>query len=305
MHTLGEQEYVFYTEGDQVVLREEGSLCSYGYYHGFINAMVADTQSLEQAEQFCIDASSENGEHNNGLKDSCMHGIGHSVATLALENQQVWGDVQDVIMRSSLECQRLYPNAAEVCFDGMFHELYTSVGRGDYGLSADAYQESGDLFFYCRSMEGMLAESCYAEFVKLWPYFLGEDKVSVMRYVVSQIPGVLIDSPRVLHSLIRSFIEVDIATGDYAQSISACDIVPQELEKECIRGLAIGFATHGEPGNMHEAGFAFCRDSYTAAQKGMCLESMVQELISRYPKERLRSACQELDVEEKAACASI
>lgn len=305
MHTLGEREYQLYAEGDEVRLKEEASLCGYGYYHGFIGALVAQTQSLQEAERFCTEAVSAHEAAALGVEESCLHGIGHSVATLALEGQERWGDVLHVIESASSECLRLYPDTVSDCLDGMFHELYTSVGRGDYGLTAEEYIQGDDPFMYCHELEDVVAVSCFSEFMKLWPYFFGEDKVAMMRYVLSAIPGILSDSPRVLHSLVRSFIEMDIATGEYTQSVAACGIVPQALKTECMRGFAIGFATHGEPGNMHEQGFAFCRDVYAGEERATCLKVMVRELIARYPDERMRAACQQLSTEEQRACADI
>lgn len=301
-HKLGELEYKLYAKGGDVALREEASFCSYGYYHGFINAMVAQTHSIQSAQQFCAQAAEEGGRASLGIKESCVHGIGHSAATLILENQDVWGDVRTVIQKASSECEKLYADSPGTCLDGMFHELYGSIGRGDYGLSADEYIQSGDLFFYCHAVDGLLAESCFAEFIKLWPYFLGEDKKETMKYVLANASDILVKSPRVLHSLARSFIEMEIEEGDFQESADACALVPTALLEDCIRGLAIGFVTHGNPGSQHDAGFAFCRNHYEEKMRSLCIEKMVAELSSKYTQDQLHTACLQLPKDEQPPC---
>lgn len=301
MHTLGELEYASYAEGSEVTLQEEASLCGYGYYHGFINAMVAQTQSILSAQEFCAQAAARIEHGGLSIQESCIHGIGHSVATLALESQIVWGDIKAVLEDASIQCEKLYPDSPGTCLDGMFHELYGSIARGDYGMTPDAYMQSNDLFFYCRDMEGLLAESCYSEFIKLWPYVLGEDKIIAMQNIITDTSDVLTRFPRVLRSLARSFIEIDLPTGEFTQSVAACALVSPALLEGCIHGLAIGFVTHGEPDAMHEAGFAFCIDHYQGTLMHMCLKDVVIELRARYTPQRVSEACEELSEEYRPA----
>jgi plastocyanin len=298
-HRLGEAEYALYKEGQKIELRPEAAFCSYGYFHGFINAMVADTQNFLSAQQFCEDAVRDTKDQLKGMAGNCIHGIGHSVATLMLEDQKQWGSVQGVLEAGAAQCTELYADLQGTCFDGMFHELYLSMSRGDYGLQVDEYAQSGDLFYYCKGLPSELSESCHAEFIKLWPYFLGSDKKTAIEHLAATVEGVFVQTPRVLHTLARSFIEMDIVGGDFKGSVEACAAVPEYLFNECLHGLVLGFVTHGEPGSMHEAGFAFCRDQYEGESRAVCIEDMVAELSLVYFEEQLHAACMQLDESEK------
>ncbi len=298
-HRLGEVEYGFYKEGKEVSLRPEATFCSYGYFHGFINAMVEDTQSLESAQQFCDKAVQEDKEELKGMQSHCVHGIGHSIATLMFESQETWGDVGSVISRSAVECEKLYTVFRTACYDGVFHELYSVMERKDYGMSTAGYEESKDVFYYCRELTGPLAESCYYAFIPLWPYFLEDDKVRAMEYMLDEIPEILLSTPRVLLTFARGFIEMEIGSHSFKDSVEACDATPSDLFEACLHGLATGFVTHGEPGRMHEAGFAFCAEYYQGERRAQCLEFMVEELAWNYSALKLAEACGELSKEDQ------
>jgi hypothetical protein len=297
-HRLGEVEYDLYTQGRDVVLQPEASFCSYGYFHGFITAMVAQTQRLESAQEFCEKTAAQNNTGFGGMQSVCVHGIGHSVATLMLESQEVWGDVSRVITRGTTECEQLYAHFLSPCLDGMFHELYGSMRRSDYGLGVEEYANSKDLFYYCRNLEGDAADSCFHESIPLWPYFLGNDKKVAMQQVLSEHATTLESSPRILHTFARSFIETDIVSGNFQDSVDACALVPDSLFDACIKGLAVGFITHGHPEKAYEQGFTFCTDYYEGVSRSLCLQKMMEEVVLHYSADQVAAACSLLPKEE-------
>ena len=304
-HRLGEVEYGLYTEGKEVQLRPEASLCSYGYFHGFINAMVKESGDFKKAQEFCTQATAARRDSLQGLESHCIHGIGHSIATLALEGEEYNTNLVSLAQAGAQICEDLYMDSESLCIDGLLHELYLSMERGDYGLNSDRYLNSGDIFFYCHGLLGALEEACYYESVTLWEHFIGSDKKEVMLTILDSTSALLERSPRVLHTLARSFIESDIASGDFEGSVEACAAVPEEYFSECMRGLALGFATHGDPGNLHAAGFAFCESYYEGGTQSLCFEKMVDELYLNYGAQAVRNACAELGPAKRpSACTT-
>ena len=303
-HRLGEIEYELYTKGREVTLRPEATFCSYGYFHGFINAMVEDTQSLQSAQAFCREAVEEQGDELRSMKSHCVHGIGHSITSLSLEAQKQPVDIIAVVDQGAPQCEALYGSSSHACLDGMLHELYLTMVRGEYGLSTEEYENSGDIFYYCHLLSGEIAESCYYESVALWPYFLGTDKGKVIEYLRAHPSNLLEKSPRILHALGRSFIETDIKTGSFESSALACTSLPEHLQEGCEEGLALGFATYGEPNNMHETAFAFCRDQYAGAERISCLGNMIDALQFSYTESQLQNACGTLGPDERPASCS-
>ncbi len=288
-HRLGETAYRTYKESNELSFRPEATFCSYGYFHGFINAMVEDTQSLEQAQHFC-DEVMDTATGLTGMQSNCIHGIGHSIATLMLEDPENWGDFQKVIGKASVQCEKLYESTLHrsFCFDGMFHEVHWSIQREDYGFTQEEYAASKDLFHYCKTTPSNVLESCFYDFVTIWPYFFNT-KQKAMEYVLNTIPPELALRP--LRTFARSFIEMEITSGKYQDSVDACHIVSGPLAVACMEGLVLGFVTHGEPGNAHEEGFAFCRTYYEGNERTLCLTKMLDELSWNYTSSQMKEAC--------------
>lgn len=304
-HRLGEVEYGLYAEGREVSLRAEATFCSYGYFHGFINAMVEATQSLETALQFCDSAAKREQDGLKNLHNNCVHGIGHSIATLMLEDEAYWGDFNKSAEHGFVECERLFKPGfdLDICYDGMFHELHLSVMQETYGMSSKAYMESGDLFYFCHGFAEEKRESCFYDFVNLWPSFYKDDEASAMRYVYPQLLEIGDDALRTMRTFVRGFIEGDIAHGNYQDSVEACTLTEGIFFEACLEGLASGFVEHGEPNNMHVAGFSFCEEYFTGDTKELCLHKMVGALYWSYDDEHLAIACRAVQTkEEPSAC---
>jgi hypothetical protein len=306
-HRLGEVDYENYKAGKEIELRPEATFCSYGYFHGFIGAMVHDTQSIDGALAFCDAAIRKVGDSLKGLKNNCVHGIGHGVTGIIEEEPESWGNFSGMTKKGMALCDTLYkdPEESQICADGVFHELHLNIFNNAYGLSLEEYKKSGDLFFYCTSVADLPHnDSCYYDFVTLWPIFFGEDKVAAARYVAERIPQLPDIAERVLNTFARSFIEQDIAHGDYAQSVAACRAMPQLLFSDCMRGLTTGFAEHAEPGKADVAGFAFCRsDLLTGDERTLCFTHMADQLWWQYDAARFAQACAALaPLERQGSC---
>jgi len=305
-HRLGEVEYEAYKNGNEVSLRPESAFCSYGYFHGFISAMVRDTQSLQSALTFCDAAIAKEQDGLLNLRNNCLHGVGHSITTLYQENSDYWSDFEKIMRSGFGECEKLYQDSLDqnICFDGMFHELHLSIMQETYGMSKDEYLNSEDQFYYCRNLEDRYKESCYFDFATLWPYFFNDDKDAAMEFFLSSIENKEAHAPRAMITFARSFIESDISLGDFSGSVGACAIAPETLSDECLTGMVLGFIEYAVPGNAHEEGFSFCRTYYISNKKEQCLTVMIGALRWNYTRENFKRACDSLLLSERvAACA--
>ncbi len=125
-----------------------------------------------------------------------------------------------------------------------------------------------------------------------------------MEYVLGAIDSPEHNAVRPFHTFARSFIEKDIAKGEYRESAEACKVAPEYLLGECIGGLAAGFVEHGEPERMHIEGIEFCRaDHWDQSQKDECITRLISLLSFRYTPQKLEEVCASLSKEEQeVAC---
>lgn len=301
-HSLGEADYLLYKEGKDIELRPEATFCSYGYFHGFISAMVNDSQSIDGAIAFCDAAVKKVGDQLKGLRGNCVHGVGHGITGIVEEEPQNWASFIRMAHEGIPICERLYsdPKDQSACVDGMYHELHLDILNSEYGMSFDDFKDH-DLFYYCSLIaKEPHEESCYYDFITLWPFFFGQDEEAAMRYFVNKMPHLEAYAPRVLNTFARSFIELDIARGNFEHAVAACRLLPSDLRDACMDGLANGFVEHGEPNKQYIAGFAFCRsDLLTAPERNSCFTHMADELWWSYDPKLFSMACSTLAPEEK------
>lgn len=89
-------------------------------------------------------------------------------------------------------------------------------------------------------------------------------------------------------------------------SIEACNEVPAFLYQTCFEGILNGFTQHGEPGNLHPKGYAFCDEfsKVVPSKSSECYENFTNRLKSSYTKEQMIDACMYITADRKVlACA--
>lgn len=105
---------------------------AFGCYHGFLDkAFAKDLSHLNEAE----DACSKLGPENSGPVASCIHGIGHGVAS--------FHSTKD--LKEALGSCRKLDSGREFCFDGVFMEFVRSA-------STDFYK-ANDPLYPCNDLE--------------------------------------------------------------------------------------------------------------------------------------------------------
>jgi hypothetical protein len=302
-HRLGEADYQKYKEGKDIELRPEATFCSYGYFHGFIAAMVNDTQSLDGANAFCDLAVKKVGDQLKGLKGNCVHGIGHGITGIVEEEPENWGNFKRMAHEGIIMCDKLYQDNKDqtACVDGMYHEMHLNIINNEYGMNLQKFLDTKDLFYYCAMIaDEPHGDSCYYDFVDLWPYFFNDNMEAAAQYMLDHMPHLSEYGPRILNTFARSFIQLDITRGHYEHSIAACRLMPEYLLDSCMNGLANGFVEHGEPDKQYIAGFAFCRnDLLTTAERHSCFINMANMLWWSYTPDLFAQACATLAPDEK------
>lgn len=92
---------------------------AFGCYHGFLDqAFAKDLDHLNQAQAACLKL----GPQGSGPVGSCIHGIGHGVASFR----------STADLRGSLADCRKLTSGKEFCFDGVFMEFVRSAPDGFY-----------------------------------------------------------------------------------------------------------------------------------------------------------------------------
>lgn len=100
---------------------------SFGCYHGFLDRAFRDNlDDLSEAESACLKI----GREGSGPVASCVHGIGHGVASFYTTSR-----LED----SLTACRRLRPSGWEYCYDGVFMEFARGAAGSFYRQDRPLY----------------------------------------------------------------------------------------------------------------------------------------------------------------------
>jgi hypothetical protein len=306
-HSLGAKSYELYRDGEDIGMQKEATFCSYGFFHGFVSAMVRDTQSFTGALVFCEELVADLGEELPSIENNCIHGIGHSIATQFLEAEDTWGDFVAGAEGGLPLCEELYATSRyrEICYEGLFHELHTAMLDSDYGLDLTEYLSHEDLFYYCKQVLPAYKRACFYDFSGISEIVFKDDKKAALLYIVDSLDDVSVQGQAIIRMLARSWIEHALADQKYDEAVSACARLEGVLLYDCVGGLAYGFVEHGEGSRRHEQAFSFCIDNYTEVLLQHCTASVYRDLQFVYDKEELTVACEYLQPPEREGICEI
>jgi len=162
-HELGEAAYrAFHTTG-KTELTSKASYCGYGFYHGFLDALLIDTNDLAEARSFCTYVG-ENVPHPPApefAEGSCYHGIGHGITDGT--DTALWGDAIAITKPGLILCEQVADGnrAWQLrCSSGVFNAI------GNMYLDPKYKLDSGpDPYALCRDGGFSRAdqESCYSQ----------------------------------------------------------------------------------------------------------------------------------------------
>lgn len=231
---------------------------SFGCYHGFLDtAFARNLDHLEDAYNGCLKL----GPANSGPSASCIHGIGHGVAS--------YFSTAD-IKKSLSTCRKLI-SGQEFCFDGVFMEYVRSA--------SDSFFKKEDPLYPCNELE--------KEFGYAYSFSCGRNQPSLlMGRFNKSFDGVV---SVCLNSISKPFKEACFdslgfsvaSSGNPDQIIASCQKISDPLySKRCLQAAAGELVFQEIPG-WKEKSKAVCNASIEG--RSQCLE-YVNRLISEYQR---------------------
>lgn len=229
---------------------------AFGCYHGFLDtAFKKDLTYLNEAYEGCLQL----GQPNSGPAASCIHGIGHGVASF----------YQTADLNKSLSSCRNLATGAEYCFDGVFMEFVRNAPDTFFKKNDPLYpcneleQKFGPAYsFACgRNQPGLLMGRFKLGFEEVVNICLSSDS--------KQLKGACFDS-----------LGFSLASGgEVEQIINNCQKINEtEYVTRCIKAAAGELVFQEVPG-WYEKSKTVCQADTAEIEK--CLEH-VNRLINEY-----------------------
>lgn len=294
MHLIGDAAYREYRKGSKFVFTNETSFCGYGFYHGFIEAMLYTTGDYTEVRNFC-ESTSQNLkvdiESPNTIY-SCYHGIGH--ATFDAHNPNIWGDEVKMVGPAISTCEKVTVGYAEEktkqCVTGVFNALGIAYSNNLYKFTMN----KKDPVWYCRTLKTLYKKACFIEVTMAWitnqmgnyDYKFKDAIVYVEQ--LNDFEG----EKAAIFSVSSDYARLHLNDLNNHDLILLCKAVKTGLYAPCLEGLQLAVLNWGKPGQEYDRALSFCGDNlFTEKEKESCYRYMFNSFATLYSKEKRLNIC--------------
>lgn len=295
-HILGQLAYADYSGGKDFDVTNQVAYCSYGFFHGFMEALVFETGDYKGSREFC-DYIEERLDGEIGSVGPCIHGIGHGLTDGS--DPRAYGDAEKLIAPALEICREVTRTEYEdkICATG----IYNALGELFLKDRTAGVLDENDVYAICRAeTKPHIKEACYED-LKIVPYALADsDFKKSLDYILS-IQDEIRYKKAALENL-ALFHVYTVVEDEYDASVSACQgLEDDELRISCMRGLAAGFINSGPPDKEYVRALDFCASPLlTEEERTHCYDRALQASYSRYAPEVFAKVCAIAPVEYHA-----
>lgn len=281
-HLLGTLTYDVFSKGEKFDISPKTAFCSYGFYHGFMEVLVAKQGDVLEAREFCRQVDRKLKAITPDASLQCFHGIGHGWVN-AHDRPDTWGNAQAMVEPALSLCREVAGSEVELsrCATGVFNGISVFAQSNEYGLKADYVNPLGlcDL-----QTEPIFADACYLSFNITLLQVASGDLVKAASFLKTISDPVMAEHAMINLAALDTFNE---------GSIARCHKAEDRLQVACVQGYAFGFLEKGQPGVEYQKALAVCeREELTAAEKTGCYDYIFSYLPQWYPEEKAVAICQ-------------
>ncbi len=276
-HDLGNAAYEQYHRTGMIELTPKASYCAYGFYHGFMEALLAQTHDLDEARAFCAFAGRQVPVPAGYAEGACYHGIGHGVTDGSVPSE--WGNAEAMAAPGLALCSQVAPTDEwrRRCYSGVFNSLALLYRDPKYKLDP-----RHDPFGICglQAYDTLEKEACYGEMNTL-VVFMGHRNLAASlaytRFIAdAHYRSLATRSAADFYVKLSASGSAHISVADLAM----CQSLGAPFEDDCIGGLTDGIWEFGQPGRQYEQALALCGSNELPWDRSQACYAHIQESAS-------------------------
>lgn len=297
-HQLGEAAYKQFSNNQDFPVTQQSAYCSYGFFHGFIEAMMQKTGNLNDAEKFCQYMDKQLRGQTSVL-GACYHGIGHGITDGS--DTRAYGDPIALIKPGLELCDKVGSNEYDhkICGTGVFNALAIMYSDPKYKLKLDP----NDPFWACRQQsKPYFKHACFDDFKALIMSMTNND-FSKAAHFIEAVPedDYAYDA---MDNLATYYVYFLLKDNNYTDPINKCHNLQPRLQVACIRGLGAGFMTAGIPDKEYIRALEVCSSPLINQQeRDGCYDRVMRLIELRYSPEKFQDICKTVDEKYRNYCA--
>lgn len=285
-HILGAATFKLFKEGKPFKITPKAAFCSYGFYHGFMEALASEGD-VSKAREFCAYVDKQISKETPDAALQCYHGIGHGWVNIH-GDKTLLGDDLGIANKGLALCEKVASNDSELsrCATGVFNGIAIFYANGENNLRV----KENDPMWLCRSVDLKFQDPCYISMnTVLYQVTKGDFKQATI--YIEQIKADSVAQHAMINlALPYSLAELD--KPDHSQSVNICRNLQKRLVNSCFQGFAFAYLEHGEPGKEYVKAINFCKNNgLTKDEESGCLSYIYGYLAQWYPKDKAFSIC--------------
>lgn len=296
-HELGEASYLNFASNQDFPVTPQTAYCSYGFFHGFIEAMMQKDGSLKDAEKMCQYIDDKLRRQTDTL-GACYHGIGHGVTDGS--DPRTHGDPLAIIKPGLELCDQVGKDEYDhkICGTGVFNALAIMYTDPKYKLNLNR----DDPFWACRQQsKNYFQHACYDDFKTLIMAITNNDFLKAARFIEEiKEDNYAKDA---IDNLATYYVYYLLKNNTYSDPINKCHSLQQRLQVSCIRGLGAGFMTAGIPDQEYIRALEVCKSPLINEEESNgCYQRVIRLIQLRYDPEKYKAICQTINDKYKKYC---
>lgn len=289
-HTLGELAYEDFKNATNFALSPKTAYCGFGFFHGFMEALLAEGGDIAEARRFCDWADGDLQDATAGVSVACYHGIGHGI--IDGSDPEAWGNVHAFIAPGLALCDTLGDNLEHKtrCASGVFNSLGVAYFEPKYKLPID----SRDPYAVCRTQQlEYQKRACYDQ---MNSYVFPKTKAFKEALALAATTPESAYRELAVSTVAGFAAKETLARAlDAAEVVQACADIAPALREPCARGFANGLIEFGLPGDEFRIPLAACKESGVLAKA--CFEGVAHAAHDRVDRATQEKVCAAMHVE--------
>jgi hypothetical protein len=265
LHSLGREAYNLYANGSEITFSEVTKYCGYGFFHGFIEGVVARTGSLEEAQKFCEGFKEQD---QVSATEACYHGIGHGV--LDGSDPRTWGKPMAMVEPALLVCLKVSEDEEQQsnCALGVFNALADFAAHDSFGL----YIPPNEAYAFCRGVEPeQFKIGCYSQMNVITGYRDDRSFTQSLEFLKTITEEEYLEEA--VRTMAGSQAKATHTQSDYEDIVETCHTLEADLRFSCVQGYVGRLMDFGVIGEEYMRGVEFCNSvALTSEEKYSCVD---------------------------------
>ena len=297
-HLIGQEAYQLFKEGKTVPLSAATTYCGYGFYHGFMSALLHDNPNPSLAISFCSQVEAQLGK---AAQNNCFHGIGHGFTPETVLPAQL-GDIQALLKTPLTICSGLFRNmplTESICDSGAFDVLGEYMSQNQFGFSINTKDPLG----ICSTLDPKYFVTCYTEMAPKFDFITNWDVSKIPLYMTE------VSNEYQRQDIVRiaagTMMQRDVSLNTWNNYISGCHALPGDLQDACFSGIVWGMTIHGEPQKESVQPLKFCASTMLSdTERSACYGNLSHWLGLLYKPDRLQQVCALVPEQYRTVCVT-